>query len=233
MGPILADYLIDYLPFETEQEPMMESVRLILQPGLLDDKRRLDLWKKSGRKNAYLVGFLHALPDALPEPTAPRADAGAIAAALAGELAAGNPCAQLLARVTGAPGQTFLATVSTVLAKPPTQEVVTAVFDVLRDYFAPMRPDGDPDLDIAALAADSQTFANPATAPETVQRCLDAHRDAAADIAAMRLLSGGGYGLLRPVLPDPTTLGTLMRRKLAPVTEVLQDAIGRLRGKTR
>jgi hypothetical protein len=232
MGPVLADYLIEYLPFETEQEKMMESVRLILQPGLIDEERRLDLWKKSGRKQAYLVGFLQALPDDLPESVAARADADGIAAALAGECAAGNPAARLLTRVTAGPGQTFLATASAVLAKPPSQEVVTAVFDVLRDYFAPLRPDGDPNLDIEALMADSRTYADATTAPEHVRRCLDAHPDSAKDLAAMRLLSGGGYGLIRPVLRDPTTLGSLMRRKLAPVVDPLQDAIGRLRGKS-
>jgi hypothetical protein len=64
-----------------------------------------------------------------------------------------------------------------------------------------------------------------------VRRCLDAYPDSAEDFAAMRLLSGVGYGLVRPVLRDPTTLGSLMRRKLAPVIDPLQEAIGRLRGK--
>lgn len=230
MGPVLADYLVDYLPFETEHETMMESVRLVLQPGLLDESRRQDLWRKSARKQAYLVGFLQALPDALPEPEAPRADAAVLETALAAELAAENPCARLLIRATSGCGQSYLATVSTVLAKPPSQEVVTAVLEVLRDYFAPLRPHGDPDLDIDALGADSQAFVAPAMASDSVRRCLEAHPDSAADLAAMRLLSGAGYGLIRPVLRDPTTLGSLMRRKLTPVIDPLQEAIGRLRG---
>ena len=47
----------------------------------------------------------------------------------------------------------------------------------------------------------------------------------------MRVLSGAGYGLIRPVLPDPTTLGSLMRRKLTPVTEPLQAQLAQLLGK--
>ena len=50
------------------------------------------------------------------------------------------------------------------------------------------------------------------------------------DLIAMRVLSGPGYGLMRPVLSDPTTLGSLMRRKLAPIIEPLQSQISRLRG---
>ncbi len=46
----------------------------------------------------------------------------------------------------------------------------------------------------------------------------------------MRLLSGLGYGVIRPVLPDPSTQGTLMRRKLAPVIEPVLERLSLLRG---
>lgn len=236
MGPVLADYLIEYLPFETEHEKMMESVRLVLQAGLLSDEKILDLWKKSARKQAYLVGFLRARPDDLPEPEAPRADADAIADALADELRAGNAVAGLLVRVTSAGGQTFLKTLSAVLSKPPNQDVVTAGFELLRGYFSVLRPQGgDPDLAIEALLADGRAYAGlgDATAPEPssepVQRVLELLPSAAQDLKAMRVLSGTGYGLIRPVLPDPTTLGSLMRRKLTPVTEPLLAQIDQLR----
>ncbi len=223
MGPTLAAYLIDYLPFETEAEAIMASVRLVLQPGLIDAEQRLELWQKSGRKQAYLVGFLQALPDDLPQQVAARADAEAVAAALSSAVADGNPCARLLVRVAGAPGQTFLKTMAAVLAKPPTQEVVTAAFDVLRDYFADLRPDGDPDLALQALQADADAYL--AADGAAVRDCCRLLPGAAAQISAMRLLSGPGYGLIRSLLPDPTTLGSLMRRKLAPVSDVLAGGI--------
>ena len=37
MGPVLARYLVEHLPFETEPEKMMETVRLVLQRELVDD----------------------------------------------------------------------------------------------------------------------------------------------------------------------------------------------------
>ena len=49
-GKKLADYLIEYLPFETETESMVDSVRMALKPGLLDQQTRLKLWKKASRK---------------------------------------------------------------------------------------------------------------------------------------------------------------------------------------
>ncbi|NBC49989.1 MAG: sulfur reduction protein DsrS [Gammaproteobacteria bacterium] len=233
MGPVLADYLVEYLPFETEHEKMMESVRLVLQAGLLSDERIVELWKKSARKQAYLVGFLRARPDDLPEQDPARADADEIAATLADELAAGNAVAGLLVRVTSASGQTFLKTLSAVLSKPPNQEIVSAGFDLLREYFYVLRPEGDPNLAIEPLLADGRAFAglDGEVASEPVQRVLERLPAAAPDLAAMRVLSGTGYGLIRPLLPDPTTLGSLMRRKLTPVTEPLQAQLDQLRGR--
>ncbi|NEX15622.1 MAG: sulfur reduction protein DsrS [Halochromatium sp.] len=244
MGPVLADYLLEYLPFETDHETMMESVRLVLQPGLLSDEKILELWKRSTRKQAYLVGFLRARPDDLPEPLQPRADAEEIATALAAELSAGNAVAGLLVRVTSAAGQRFLKTLSAVLDKPPNQDIVSAGFDLLRGYFAVLRPEGDPNLAIDALLADGEAFVGlgghtsaraieevgPEPMREQVQRILEQLPATAPDLVTMRLLSGAGYGLIRPLLPDPTTLGSLMRRKLTPAIEPLQAQIAQLLG---
>ena len=249
MGQVLADYLLDYLPFETETDQMTASIRLILESGLIDEAVLDDLWAKSGRKQAYLVGFLQAIPDRLPQPVAPRADAARLDAALQAEIEAGNPIAKLLLRIVGTQGQTYLKAVASVLAKPPNQDLVTATFDCLRDYFSVMRSEDDPKLDLDGLVAEAETFvaaavttrvADSAQAGEFVDpeaniganiaACLAAAPSTREDLTAMRILSGAGYGLIRPVLSDPATLGSLMRRKLAPVIDPLQARIAQLRG---
>ena len=229
MGPVLAAYLIDYLPFETENDAIMESVRLVLQPGLISVEQRDDLWRKSARKQAYLVGFLQALPDDLPEPPAPRALDPDLAATLGRLAAAGNPAAALLLRTAGAPGQAWLRTVDSVLAKPPTQDVVTTTFDCLRDYFQPLRPEGDPGLPLPELLAEAEGFANDRSPNPAVAELLAAAPRLTPEVTAMRVLAGLGYSVVRPVLPDPTALGTLMRRKLAPVLDPIRERIAVLR----
>lgn len=227
MGPVLADYLLEYLPFETETDPMTESVRLILQPGLLDEVRREELWRKSARKQAYLVGFLLADPDALPESGRTRVDLDALSRRLQPLVKANNGIALQLLRVMGAAGQVYLSTVATVLTKPPNQDVVSALFDCLREYFSVLRPDGDPRLDLAALEADASTFvASDAGAIAVLEICPELR----SELEAMRFLSGVGYGLIRPVLSDPTTLGSLMRRKLKPITDPIEARLTLLRG---
>jgi hypothetical protein len=58
MGKVLADYLIEHLPFESEAHIIIDTIRILLQPGLTDEQTRLSLWRKGEIDNAYHVGFL-------------------------------------------------------------------------------------------------------------------------------------------------------------------------------
>ena len=233
MGPVLAAYLLDYLPFETEAERIMESVRLVLQPGLVTPEQREDLWRKAARKQAYLVGFLQALPDDLPEPEAPRERPSALAETLADLAAAGDPWARALRRVSSGAGQAWLRTVAAVLAKPPSQDIITTTFECLRDYFAPLRTGLDPNLPLEALILEADAHLASLAASGTWADPLGRWPALKTEMAAMHVLSGLGYGVIRPVLPDPTTLGTLMRRRLAPVMDPIAGLLGTLRGQGR
>ena len=61
MGKELAEFLVEFLPFEEEPSAMIESARLVLQEGLISKEVSDGLWKKGQRKNALLVGFLKTL----------------------------------------------------------------------------------------------------------------------------------------------------------------------------
>jgi hypothetical protein len=229
MGPVLARYLIDYLPFETEPEQMIENVRLVLQPGLVDQATLEDLWKKARRKLAYYVGFLAAIPDDLPERLPPRALDQEAAELLRRASDEGNACAGLLLKTYSGAGQAYLDTVARVLAKPPTQDVVTITLDLLAAYFSPLRPEGRTDQTIEELMSDAEAYcAGPAT---EVRECLDRFPGLTPDVQAMRLFSGLGYGVLRPALGDSTAIGSLMRRKLEPVMKPITEKLETLRGR--
>lgn len=228
MGKVLAEYLIEFLPFETETERMMESVRLVLQPGLMDEKQRRNLWKKSARKQAYQVGFLAATPDDLPDQVLRHKDFDKALAALGGLAEADNPVAQQLLRTLDAPGQTFLKILQGVLQKPPTQDVVTAALDTVRAYYMPLRPEGDPDLTLAGLEAEANHWLGP-DGSEDARVCISTAAEFTDALRAMRILSGASYGVVRPVFRKTTAIGSLMRRKLEPVVQSLDTQIQRLR----
>jgi len=233
MGPILAAYLVEYLPFETEMEKMAETVRLVLQPGLIDQQQCLEIWHKAVRKPAYALGFLQARPDTLPELVSPRGDFEAHSSRLADLILAGNPWAMVLVKILSAPGQTWLKTIVQVLAKPPTQDLTLAALQTVAEYLAPLRPEGPPDLPLVELAAEAEACINSTLAPEPLWACLAEVPDLREELITLRFLSGLGYGVLSPLLRDSTATGSLMRRKLAPVLEPIVARLKRLYGRIR
>lgn len=230
MGPELASYLVDYLPFETESERIVESVRLVLKPGLISQEQTEDLWRKSARRQAYLLGFLRALPDDLPDPEPERRLAPGLEEGLGRAAEGGDPWARALLRVSSAAGQTWLKHVAAALLKPPSQDILATTFECVRDYFAPLRPEGDPSLPLDRLLTEAKSVAEGLQGTKSFGDHPELWRRLKGELIAMRVLSGLGYGVIRPVLPDPTTLGTLMRRKLVPVLEPIDGFIRSLRG---
>ena len=67
IGKELAAFLVEFLPFEMEANNIVETVRLVLQPGLVDKDTLHNLWSRGARKSAFYVGFLLAIPNDLPE----------------------------------------------------------------------------------------------------------------------------------------------------------------------
>lgn len=237
MGPVLAEYLIDYLPFEEDSVAIMDTVRLVLQPGLIDADVRRRIWGKGAHKNIYYVGFLQAVPDELPceYPASPLF--GALAPRLRTPAQAGNALAALLLRCLDAPGQGFARTVETVLRRPGDQEVVVALIEVIRRYFAAAAPpDGEPLSDMDSAVEEARAFcaqapqdhgdARAAAAREVLECAPQAH----AALEAVLALGRVDEPMIAPIFARTTATGTLMRRKIEPVAGPILEQFARLRG---
>jgi hypothetical protein len=134
MGKVLADFLIEHLPFEEDPIQAMNSIRAVIGAKLLDAAEAELLWAKAKRRPHYFIGFLEHRPDDLPaegERTLP----GEVAA----QAAAGHAWALQLARCYAPSGQSFLGAVEMALEKPPAHEAVYLLLDILGDYFASVR----------------------------------------------------------------------------------------------
>jgi len=230
LGRELAAFLIEYLPFETEAEAMIETIRLVLQPGLLTEKAKQDLWNKARHKNIFYVGFLSSIPDALPLTRPARADMVALQSQLEPLAQGGNPIAALLEKLLSASGQTYLETLIRVLATPSTQEMVTTTLELIGTHFRSLRPEGDPGLSLSELQGEAADFARHSPLPQVEEIRTLAEGSMLAELQAMRLLSGLGYGVIRPVLKESTATGSLMRRKLEPVLTPIIQQLEILRG---
>ena len=160
MGKVLAEFLIEHLPFEEDPIAAMQSVRAVLAAGLIAPETRDQLWARGKRRPYYLIGFLESLPDALP-PETPRA--------LPPQFASlpDLPAARLLARCYSGAGQSYLKVAELALEKPPAHEAVYLLLDLIGQYFAAGRAAATLPLPVAeiealqALAQLSNTTAEP------------------------------------------------------------------------
>lgn len=231
MGPVLAQYLIDYLPFEEEPHAIIESVRLILQPGLIDVDSRLRIWNKARSKNTYFVGFLLATPDDLPESERPHPAHAQIGPGLSALAEQGNVYARLLQRLLDSRGQTFLKTAEAVMRKPNNQDVMVALMEAIREYFLDAACPGARLQDIAEIDAQVGIRCRECTQCEPhLAELLQLMPDAEPFVRASLMLSAVGERLVAPVFSRTDAIGSVMRRKLEPITQPLLKQMAVLRG---
>ena len=233
MGAVLADFLIEFLPFEEEAGNQIKTVSLVLQGELVDARVRSALWNKGRLKNAYYVGFLQTSPDDLPGRQAAHPELGRVTRQLAGLLAENNPFAVQLCRLLGAPGQAYLACVEAVLKKPSNQDVMVELMHALEAYAValPLEKQRKYGIaDVAQIAADlTGGNATDTLARHYLQTLLQALPDDGQTVRAMLFLALLGEPVLDPVFSRTDAIGTVMRKKLKPVSEPIQEHIRILR----
>ncbi|MGA7801336.1 MAG: sulfur reduction protein DsrS [Gammaproteobacteria bacterium] len=233
MGPVLAEYLVEYLPFETDPLSMAESVRLVLQPGLIGEHTRASLWGRGRQKTAYYIGFLQAVPDQLPDALPAHQSWELACERLAALRAAGNGCADQLCRILGAGGQTFLATVEAALRRPADQDVVVALLQSVESYFRAARPAGtEPEpTDMAIVLQCAEQLCRQGQDSGALGAVLEAAPELESELQATVALSMVGEPLIRPIFARSDAIGSVMRRQIEPVTKPIVEQVARLRGR--
>lgn len=232
MGPVLAEFLVEFLPFEEDPAHAMESVRLVLQPGLIDNATRERLWQAGQRKNALRVGFLAATPDDLPETHPPHPADAAHKDILAALAAQGNPLAQRLRDTVSASGQAFLAVAQSILEKPATQPVVAGLLNVMSARFSIGDPHEHLELrsrEIDEIHADVEARLS---APDGhIAEVLAKLPEMRNDIAAMLTLARCNEAVVTQVFAHSDAVGSVMRRQIKPLTDHLFHHLARLQGR--
>jgi hypothetical protein len=235
MGPRLAEFLIEFLPFEEEACDQIVSVRLVLQGDLISPREKLRLWEKGRQKNAFYVGFLQALPDALPQEKPAHPLWEELQSGLAGLLEEGNPFARQLSRLLGPAGQAWLAGVEMVLGKPSNQDVVVELLHAIAAYSAQLPMVGTylTEMDTIASLADELLAGSEAAGAEARRQLADvlqAIPEARSRVRAMLILAMVNEPLVNPVFSRTDAIGTVMRKKLRPVSGPIQEQIDLLKG---
>ena len=232
MGKVLADYLIEHLPFETQAHIIMDTIRILLQPGLTDDKTRITLWRKGVVDNAYHAGFLAGLPDALPEPLTPRDDFENLRPKLEVLIAQGNVVARQMQRVLSAAGQTFFNAYDDVLRYPADKDVVIVLLEALSSYFADLgRQFSCSGETVEAIISKVEVFVSTQKPGTGISQLLLAIPELKNEVHAMLALSCIDANIATPIMSQTTASGTLMRKKLEPVTLPILQLIAVICGK--
>ncbi|MCW8899237.1 MAG: sulfur reduction protein DsrS [Gammaproteobacteria bacterium] len=230
MGKELADFLVEFLPFEEEPRAMIESARLVLQQNLITEDVRDNLWKKGQRKNALLVGFLKALPDQLPVET----DEHKLLEELNDKLISlkDNVYAEIVLRLLSQAGQAYLQTVEAVLKKPSNQDVVILLFKTISNYFDSVRPNQAIYQDIDVLILDANKYVDTtATQVEDLKQILQLIPELSSFMKSILILSLIDEALVIPVFSRTDAIGSLMRKKLDHIVSPLLKEISILKGK--
>ena len=230
MGKILAEFLVEFLPFEEEPRAMIESARLVLQEDLVTKDVRDSLWKKGQRKNALLVGFLKTLPDDLPTESVEHKSYKELKEKLL--LLNENIFSNIILRLLSDKGQAYLSTVEAVMKKPSNQDVVILLFKTIKNYLKSICPNQVEYQDIDMLVSDADKYVNvTAMQTEDLRNILKISPEFLPLLKSIITLSLIDEPLLSIVFSRTDAIGSLMRKKISHITTPLLNEIANLKDK--
>ena len=230
-GKRLADFLIEFLPFEEDQNDIIESVRLVLQPGLISQQEKEKLWKKTKNKRSFYVGFLLSSADNLPFKSAQHPDYENVKHVLALLTEQKNPYALMLVKVLSAKGQTTIETIEKAFEKPGNQDVVVALLAATSKYFETVVPKQNIEDDIASICAQAVSFCS--SDDEQIKKVVTALSGMSENIQkslyAMIVLACLSVKLVNPIFSRSDAIGSVMRKKIKPITDPVFECLRLLR----
>jgi hypothetical protein len=230
-GKILAEFLLEFLPFEEEQRDMIESVRLVLQPGLISQQEKEKLWSKTKTKKSFYVGFLHAAADDLPIEVDAHPEYETINQQLLPLVEQGNAYAIMLDKVLSPKGQAFIKTIEDALKKPGNQDVVVSLLSAVSKYFDTIVPEQFTEHDIESICSEAEALCcgEDAKLNEVLVALEGTTENAQKYLSAMTVLACLSVKLVNPIFSRSDAIGTVMRKKIKPVTDPVLEQLYILR----
>ncbi len=230
-GRVLAEFLLEFLPFEEEQSDIIESVRLVLQPGLISQDEKEKLWAKTKTKRSFYVGFLHASAEDLPVNVDANPNYEKIKQQLASHLDQGDPYAVMLEKVLSAKGQATIKTIEDALNKPGNQDVVVSLLAAVANYFESIIPQQYTEDDITAICTEAESLC--CTADSDIYNVVSTLNGDAEKVQqylrAMTVLACLSVKLVNPIFARSDAIGTVMRKKIKPITDPVIEQLHILR----
>ena len=233
LGQELAVFLMEFLPFEAEALRIVETVSLLLQPGILSESDRQSLWKKAAHKSAYYPGFLISSADDLPLKAEPHHCYEELSQQLDSAISDGSKAAEFYLWIHSDKGRAFLQTIRLALKRPSQQDVVVALFNAIGFHFAELgltrrfRTIEDL-LSFNAGICNGDCEKTCHQLSSEIEWILMHVPDSEERIHALLGLAQLSEVLLDPIFGGNDCLGTVLRKRIKPVSEPLLEMVSRL-----
>ena len=211
LGATLVEFLLEFLPFEERPGDIIASLQRLLRHSALTEEQRSALWQRAQRQSAYMVGFLSAGAECLPEAYPPHPKLEEVRAGIGPD--AEGPLAQRLLWALDASGQGFLAAAQKALARPPNQDVVVALLNAVGRGFS--LPGADASFrTLGELEGDADAF--------PAQTSWEKNPDFSEFRRSVLCLARVGERLLDPIFGVSDAVGSVMRRRIEPVAQPIK-----------
>ncbi|MEE9445695.1 MAG: hypothetical protein V3V19_08515 [Cocleimonas sp.] len=229
LGKELAEYLMEFLPFEERQLNIVNMIRLCLQGDLINEDDKQKLWARAKRRNPFYVGFLHARASQIPLTNACNNCHAEVSQQLSPLIQANNPYAIALESLLNSEGQNWLETIKLSLKKPVDQDVVISLFIAIGNYFKlpintlKLDKRGTRSIEIA-IEHSNEVCQNPDN--EELATLLSTLKpEQLPMVNAMLVLAQMGEHTLIPIFSGNESVGTVMRKRLLPLTTPLLEKV--------
>ncbi len=225
LGAEMSAFLLEFLPFEDDQQAMIESVRLVLQSDHMSPQAVQGLWRSASRKTSYYIGFLRARADDLPGDEAAHPLHVLIQQlCLRNNNQINTALLELFARVLSPSGQRYLKTVKVAFAKPNNQDVVVSLLNTLGDYFKVLNNENRRYRDLRLWNQHTN---------EIYENCYSHNLaelpfNAQVLCRSMIALSMVDETMINPIFGVSDAIGTVMRKKIKPICDEILFHVDRL-----
>jgi hypothetical protein len=210
IGLILAHFLLEYLPFETDPENIAQTTFLVLHNGLLTEEQVSALWQRGNTKTSILLGFLRRGPTYLNrcngEITSMRSQTFS------------NPQTHnirpedMVEWAVSIQGRSFFHTAMLILKQPANPFIVTSVFEEISKAIGSIQKLEKMPESITAI------MQHLIAEQEIMNNCFQLENKQLKEITyALNFLALIGESLLLKHFSRSTAVGSLMRKQLQPV----------------
>ena len=148
------------------------------------------------------------------------------------ELAANeNKFARLLLESLKPEGQAYFKTIEAVLKKPANQDVVVALFEAIEERFNLIRPHHEKRRDIDQILTEAKEYCAECATAIDKQALVEVNQlgpELNVMLENLIVLSCVGEQLVAPIFATTDAVGSVMRRKIEPVTKPLTNCLNAL-----